>query len=212
MSRFLPVILGGIVVMVLVIGYMIKDVVRDWLIIPILEAIRVADFNQGIVWIAFLIVILIFTVLKIIQNFRLIPVELIRIQRPEGNSEEPIGQLESIVQLITLSREGAYSNRRLAQYVARVLLDILAYQHRTSPEKVMNSLRQGRLSLPEEIEAYMKAALFYQPIALSFTDRWFFWRKSPKTILDSEFENMIRFLELQLNTNPPNAASNLTND
>lgn len=191
-------LLGILILAVLLISYFIRDFVREWLVIPLLEALRVVEFNQGIVWIAFLFTILIYAVLKVIQNTRGISIHQLFTRRSSGDQRFSTGRLDQLAAMVENSKKGAYFQYRLAKYLLEVTLEILAYQRQTTVEAVKRELRHDTLAFPDNLTGYLKAALTSQPMDKAFSRRLLFWRKKTMTALDMDPMTLVAYLERQL--------------
>jgi hypothetical protein len=178
-----------------------QGVTREVLVLQLwrfIQAVRilVAGVPQAPVWILFVGVVLFIAMRSLFR-----PLET-QGKGPEEEVEYP-GQVRILAASIERTAQGEYFRWTLARQVGELILGVLAYEERTTPEQMRQALRTDGLSLPPAIQTYLQVGFrpaFSRPTnLLSRLKRWLLSsiRGVPLSI-DPSLERVIQFLEDQL--------------
>ena len=171
---------------------LLRDFVRDSLIIPLLKLIRfVDDLPQDLLWFFFLGIILFFAYKSLIKW----EIPGFKVRRSKVNHR---GQIEVLADLIGKADEGDYFRERLVQYLCELTLEILAYRERLTPAIIKERLRSGTLNVPPEIMAYLQAGLIWDSHHYRKMGRIRLRSNTQGSPLDLEPMRVVEFLEYQL--------------
>jgi hypothetical protein len=157
----------------------------------------VQSVPQTIIWAVFLGVPLL-----------LVLISLTRRQEPAQQElhaqRDRLGDIASMAQRVQRSLTLGYSRRSLARYMRTLALEVLAYQHRSTAERMRRQLRDGTLDVPPEIRAYLDVEHTSGPERpLSFWARLKRrLARPPAAPMDPELERIVHFLEASLHIEP----------
>jgi hypothetical protein len=179
--------------------YLLKDMAQQFFAIEILRlawTVRILfeSLPQTRLWAAFLAVALFLAARSLIEH------RTPRQQEPDLETEQ-LGQVAVVTGWIQRSWSLAYSRRSLARSMRALTLEVLAYQHRSTPEQIRQELRTGRLEVPPEIQAYLdlgRSPVYTPPTSLLARFRRRLWSSVRAPQVDPELERVVHFLESQL--------------
>ncbi|MCP4751037.1 MAG: hypothetical protein GY866_09100 [Proteobacteria bacterium] len=199
MKKYLPYIGAFLLVLNVFVAYQLRDVVWEWIVVPFLEFLRTVDKIQGLAWIICVGIVTIALGRKV-TNFG---VELLLesdfFLRPKKRRivrREPVWK---IVEWIELARDGGYFQIRLAEYLGKLLLEIIAFRENLTPQLALNRLRSGSLEVPPSVEAYLRIGVLKEYQDQPRRSWIFFWRKAAPSIPKLDHEKILVFLEQQMN-------------
>lgn len=198
MKKYLGVV-GLILLLAIPLVLLFRDFTREVLMVEILYIvwrlrILFESLPQIPLWTLFLIVVLFIA-------FR----SLIKRQQPSPASREAKverqGPVYALSRGIERSATGAYFKWRLARRLRTLVVEVSAYQHRISSEQTKQSLDEGTLEAPPEVQAYLQTGLtpIYTLSAGLLARLW--QRLSPgawDAAVDPDLEQVVQFLETQL--------------
>jgi signal transduction histidine kinase len=164
-----------------------QDVLREFIVVPILYAywfarLYVESVPQSFLWAFFLAA----AVLLVARSFWSQSIKPRRTRREIPL--KPPGKIEAWVERIRLARHSEYFRARLARRLADLLLQTLAYRTRLSAEEVRQQLHQQlQMSnqIPQEIQTYLRAAF-----------------ATDEESLPENHERIVQFVEEQLGRSP----------
>ncbi len=171
---------------------LLKDFVRNGIVIPLLEVLQlIDDLPRMAIWLFFIGIMLIPAYTSLKERGR--PAFRTRLRM-----KSQLGRIETLASLIRKARMGDYFRERLSRYLGELALETLAYRERLPLVEIKNRLRSGSLDLPPEIRSYLQAGLLgdysnYQENKLSF-----FRSEGQTSPLDLDPIRVVKFLEQQL--------------
>lgn len=173
---------------------LLRGFARDVVVVELLRFLWAArlvydSLPQAAIWAAFLVFVLIMATRSLVGRRELGPA-----QRPEEASRP--GQVQRLAGLIRKANQGEYFQSSLAQHLAELTAEVMAYQERTTPELWRRRLKAGETDLPPRIGDYLadrKPRLLVPSGFLSWL-----WPARPSPTLDPILEDVTRFLEEQL--------------
>ena len=149
MNRNLFII--GLGVALVLMAILLKEFVRDVIIIPLFRLIRfVDDLPQDILWF-FSIGVMVFFAYKSLIHWRLPRF------KDRTRKIERTGQIDAVAGLIKRSQKGGYYREHLAQYLCDLILETLAYRERVTTDIIKERLNSGTMDVPHDILSYLKA-------------------------------------------------------
>lgn len=108
-----------------------------------------------------------------------------------------VGPVAAEMHWVQLARVGHYGRWRLAQRLADLAAEALAYQRGLSPSDVKQSLRRGEIALPAELMLYVRGGLGSVIAPPARFSRWH--RGRPTSVLSTErAADLVRYLEEEL--------------
>ncbi|MFC1533287.1 hypothetical protein ACFLZG_03365 [Thermodesulfobacteriota bacterium] len=170
----------GLALAICILALLLKDFVRNGILIPLLEIFQlIKDLPQIVIWIFFIGIMLI-PAFKSLDKLRPHVFE-----RRGGKMMAHVGKIEEIARLIRNAHSSkGYFRERLARYLGEFSVDVLAYREKLSREIIMDHLESGSLDAPLEIRHYLRAGLLGD--------------LSQKNTLDLDPIRLVEFLEQQL--------------
>ena len=182
----------SLVLVVVIVALSLRDLVREWILIPILKAVRMLEsFPQDLAWF-FFIGTVVFFAYSSLTNWKV---------RPGGTvyfRTRRQGRLEVLSDQFKKARRSEYYRERLAKTLTDLTLDILAHREQVPKAVVKERLRNGALEAPPDILAYLEAGMHWNtPVFPHKRNRWFRTKTQPSP-LDLDPEKVVTFLERQL--------------
>ena len=190
--------LGLVLLVAIPLALVLRDVVRQVLVVPLLYLLWLGSLlfhavPQVFFW-ALLLAITLFLAVR----------SLTRRGRPprETRDEKPgyPGQVQVWTQRVYLMERGDYSGWYVAQRLRRLILEVLAHHERLSIEQIKQHLKTGELDASPQVRACLQAGL--APAFRSrglFSRLWHRLRLSVRAPLpDLDLEGVVQFLENQL--------------
>ena len=198
MRKKLPVLIGLIAIGVIILSYFIKDLMVNWIIPPLFGFFQMIESRQDTIWIYFLFVMFLYIGMWVIKSYADIRSLDILGRRKKENNEGDIGRLEIVADMIKKTNDSAYSKVRIARYLSELIVNVQAHQRRESPGNILSQLKNGTLSVPDNLGEYMKASLLFKPEDMNIKRRWLFWKKRQTSALDLNPKTVVEYLETQL--------------
>jgi hypothetical protein len=126
-------------------------------------------------------------------------------ERQTGQVVKTQGQVQLLAKWIERASKGGYFRQSLAQYLAGLAWDVMAYRERTTVAKLKERSSAGRMALPPVIEAYLGAA--HPSGSSTWGDLLSRLRErlgpgDPASSLDPALEKAVEFLEDQVGVEP----------
>lgn len=154
-KQLLP--LGVILISAMLLAPLIRDFIRDVLVVPLLYLVWIGRivFNtipQAGFWGCFLLLALLTAGASLLKRGSFSA----RIH--QAKTVQP-GRVEKWANLIGQAAQEEYYQWRLAQGLRELLVDTLAYETRLTPKQIKQRMRNAQLELPPEIQAYLLASL-----------------------------------------------------
>lgn len=176
-------------VLLVVLAFMLKGFVRDWIVVPVFIAGRVAmGMPQDLPW--YLVVgIIVFIAGKSLSS--LVSFNF----KPAKTKTVKLGKVEEIASLIWKARKGIYYKERLARTLGELAIEALAHREQTEPEIITERLRSGELDIPPDILEYLQAGLIwdFKAFGENISDKE--KARSRESILGFDPLKIIEFLE-----------------
>jgi hypothetical protein len=120
-----------------------------------------------------------------------------------GSAGRPEGRVATLARWIARRRRGSYSRHYLKNVVSELAVEQLAQARRLSAQQVKAALETNMLQLPPEINAYLLAGLAPWPLeSMGGLREWAASLGRPAAPPDVETENVVQYLEDQLNGSP----------
>ncbi len=131
----------------------IKDIVREKIIVPVLEFVQIFnDLPQGLLWFFFIGILMVF-------EWKTLAGRFIRNFGSHHQKSDQMGRIETLSGLIRQARRDIYFKQKLSRYLGELTFVTLAYTRSLSPEIIKEQLASDRLDVAPEILAYLKAGL-----------------------------------------------------
>lgn len=120
-----------------------------------------------------------------------------------GSAGRPEGRVATLARWIVRRRRGSYSRHYLKNVVSELAVEQLAQARRLSVQQVKAALETNTLQLPPEINAYLLAGLAPWPLErVGGLREWAASLGRPAIPADADTENVVQYLEDQLNGSP----------
>lgn len=183
--------LGIILITALALAPLIRDFMREFVVIPLLYAFWIGRIiydaiPQVVFWSCFLVVALL-----------LASASLLRPGKPKSKTYEAKtgqrGRVETWANLIRQAPQEDYYQWRLAQPLRELILETLAYEARLSAKEIKQGLMDDQLNLPPEIRTYLQASL--KSLTYLPAPRFPFGSRGPTSPLTLDPELVVQFLE-----------------
>jgi hypothetical protein len=187
---------------------LLKDVAREALVVPILytywlASLAIASLHQGMVWVLLVLAVAI-VLLRGLGSHPQQPMPDVRDPQPETTSAGRVAFWETQVRLATAP---GYSGDSSRHELRKLILGVLAYQQRTTPRQIEQSLQSGEVQvLPEMVPfletspgdvALVSPALFAR--LRGWLQGWSPFRSAPPEMpLKQNLERIVQFFETQL--------------
>jgi hypothetical protein len=199
------IVLGVVLLVAVPLVLLVRDVVRNMVVIPLLYILWVGrlllqSVPQAFFWFVFLTAALVLAVGS-----------LVRQERSRGEQPRvPVsssGQVRAWVRRIRLMARGGFTGWYFGQHMERLIVDVLAHRERLTPKQIRHRVRSGDLEVPPEIRPYFRIA------RVRSRRRWIaglvsrLRRRSGRRAQESPpaesgLERAVRFLEDQLEVGP----------
>lgn len=194
-------LLLSLVPLSLLLAYLSMDLVRTYLLEPLVYALRIERLlvrllPQAVWWGAFLLLLAFFAVRSL--RYKRNPVSRRAYARPQS-----LGQARTWSRMVRLSRRGNYSKWLLARNVSELAVAMIAHQERLTPAQTRVALRAGKVKLPPEVWAYLQVGLDAPsfPHYADFLSRLRSARHP--SALDLDLEVILTYLEDKIDTGGP---------
>jgi hypothetical protein len=190
---------GGILLLTLLLLIIFREAVREIVVEPLWDTIVAVQIflgyiPQGLFWSLFLLAALYLAARSLAG--RELPT-----RTRETEAQHP-GQVGMWTRRIHLLAKGDYSRWYFLQYIEKLVVNVLADQKRLTRREIRQRLKAKELDVPPEVQDCIQAEM------ASSSSRRFseailrFWQRikprSQKPSLDSDLENIVQFLEHQL--------------
>lgn len=197
MNRRRLLILGGILLGVVLLALLLRGVVRQAVLMPLLYTWWVGrllyrSVPQLVFWVLFMVGALLILWRSLFR----------RAGDPPKTTgvvlEERMGPVQTWARWLRRARSSYYSRWRLARLLAELTQEILIYQNQMTPTDARQSLEMGSLEAPPEVRAYLQAGqgrryfTRFSELAYRLSGRG---RHSP---LELDPERAVQFLEERL--------------
>jgi len=186
--------LGGLLLIALVLAFVLQDVVRMVVVLPLAYlwwgfSLLYGAIPQVVLWIGLIILVASLLLGSLTSWNTRAPLEEKEVRTSHGNIEELALVLEK-------TRDGIYNKWKVANRLGRLARDLLIQRGDRESEKVVGPLTGRDWQPSEPVRAYLEVGLNG-----SFADypnpRWRFSRPQP-TPLDLEAGEAVEFLETQI--------------
>lgn len=192
-------LLGLILLLAAPLMLVLRDFAREAIVVPLLYVLWLGrllfqSIPQPLLWSLFLTLVLFVAVRSLGKRER--PARGTR----ETEAESP-GRVRVWARRVQLAARGDYSRWRLAHYLRKLILDVLAHRERLTPEQLKRRLGTGEVGAPPAVQAYLRAGLMPMPSGpLGLLSRLRQQLRSRARIspLDADLESAVQFLENQL--------------
>jgi hypothetical protein len=184
-----------VLLLTVVLTFLLQDVARDWVAIPLARALRIGDLFLGAVpqiifWTLLLVVGSLVAARSLMEHKRRLPgAERAQVVYP--------GQVQTLLRWVQREPESTYFRQRLAHRLARLAIALHAYGQKRTTERFDWQL--DGLDAPPAIRAYLQAGL--TPLSsgnLSPISRLARWLRPQRAASSPDLENAVQFLEDQL--------------
>jgi hypothetical protein len=177
----------------------LRDFAREAIVVPLLYVLWLGrllfqSIPQPLLWSLFLTLVLFVAVRSLVKRRGSVG----EMREPEAESP---GRVRVWARRIQLAARGDYSRWRLAHYVRKLILDVLAHRERLTPEQLKRRLGTGEVHAPLAVQAYLRAGLMPMPSGpIGFLSRLRHRLRSRARTspLDADLESAVQFLENQL--------------
>jgi hypothetical protein len=192
-------LLGLILLLAVPLMIVLRDFAREAIVVPLLYVLWLGrllfrSIPQPLLWSLFLTLVLFVAVRSL--GGREGPARGTR----ETEAEYP-GRVWVWTRRVQLAARGDYSRWRLAHYLRKLTLDVLAHRERLTPEQLKRRLGTGEVVAPPAVQAYLRAGLMSMPsgpIGLLSRLRQQLRSRARISPLDADLESAVQFLEDQL--------------
>ena len=177
--------------------FLLQDVVRDWVAIPLARILRIGNLMLGAVpQIAFWVLLLLLGASMAVRSLteykkRSPSAERVQVVRS--------GRVRALLRWVQREPKSAYYRQRLAYHLARLATELQAFRQERTPGRFDWQL--DGLNAPPEIRAYLRASMtplsWSTPNPLSRFVRWLRLQRASSS-QDSDLEGVVQFLEDQL--------------
>ncbi len=187
-NRLLP--LGLILLLAALLAPVFRNFVREVIVIPLLYVFWIGRFifeaiPQVWLWSACFAVFLMILGIGLLGKQKVKPKTLLPVEANEG-------RVLGWAKLIRRAEQDDYFKWRLAQHLQKVTLNAIAHHQGQSLKQTRQQLRQGKLDMPPELQAYFQASL--QSLGHLPPPKRFFNTKTT-TPLDLDPMQVVQFLE-----------------
>ena len=182
----------GLAFAVCILALLLKDLVREGVVIPIIMFFRFIDeIPQIVIWFLCIGIMVMVAYNSISKRSFSIP-EFRRSKRRHR------GRIEQLSDMIKKARQGGYFGAQLSKYLGDLILKTMALRERLTREIIKERLEAGTLDAPPDILAYMQRGLLEDS---------FHYQKRRKGLSRSEAQDsphdpdpgkVVEFLEHQL--------------
>ena len=211
--RRLIVVGIGLLVLLTVLAFSLRDVVREVIVIPLsylfwVIGIFIDSTPQIFFWLALLLISLLVAGRSIRPKTKAVEAHFRTDSMIPANAAGRVGYWVSRVNTLRL---GSFYRQNFNQSLNRLLLDLLSYRHHLTTRQVELAIRSGNLYLPQEIAAFVKsntrdqydaqANIFtwiFQAIREWFTLRLGRTTQNTETLLTPEVRRVITYMEEEL--------------
>jgi hypothetical protein len=192
-------VLGLILLMAAPLVLVLRDFAREAIVVPLLYVLWLGrllfrSIPQPLLWSLFLTLVLFVAVRSLGKRGGSVG------GMREAEAESP-GRVWVWARRIQLAARGDYSRWRLAHYLRKLILDVLAHRERLTPEQLKRRLGTGEVVAPPAVQAYLRAGLMPMPsgpIGLFSRLRQQLRSRARPSPLDAGLESAVQFLENQL--------------
>lgn len=180
--------------LIALVAYLLMGPVREYLVKPVIYTFRLAQvlyesLPQMVWWGVLLLFLAIFTIRLLSEKLG---------STSSGSAQIVEGRLSRATawsRWFDRSRRGDYSRWLVARQLTSLAVDLFALQERLPTDQVRQYLREGRLALPPEVQAYLEMGLDI-PSYRHYSDLLSLFRSShTASPLDQDPEIVVRFLE-----------------
>jgi hypothetical protein len=185
----------------LLVAYLLMEVVRRYLLEPMIFAFRIERLiyealPQALWWGLFIAVLVIIA----LRSMRLQPVSFTR--KPPKPEQRP-SRAQAWRRLVAGTSRGTYNRWLLAREIADLTVRVIAHQERISVGQARNRLKSGSIQVPPEIQEYVEMGLD-APSFRQYTDFLAYMRSSRGSApLELDPEIIIAYLEDNVNLGGP---------
>jgi hypothetical protein len=190
-------ILGLVVLLAIPLALVLRDVVREMVLTPLLYVLWFASLllraiHQAVFWGMLLVIVLSLAVTSLTRREKLV-------QKARDVEPGYPGRVRTWAQLIHLMERGDYSRWYVAQRLRRLILEILAYHEHVGIEQIKQYLKTGALDISPEVQACLQAGLEFSRSHRLLSRIWYRLRPSRwASPAELDLESVVQFLEDQL--------------
>ncbi|MDH3674448.1 MAG: hypothetical protein OES12_03055 [Anaerolineae bacterium] len=188
-KRLRPI--GLILLVAIVLSPLLRELVRDIIVIPILYLFWIGRFileaiPQLGLWGCFLIVVTLILGAGFLGRRR---ASLQAMPSPPAYE----GRVESWANLVKRAEQDDYYKWRLAQRLQKLTLQAIANDKSQTVKETRQQLRRGELDMPEAVAAYFQASL--QPLGYLPSRKRLFGSNTSPSPLNTDPRQIIRYLQ-----------------
>ena len=192
-----------VLLLTVVLTVLLRDVVRDWVALPLARILRIGNLMLGavpqiVLWAVLLLVGALMAVRSLVEY---------RKRSPSTDRVQVVssGRVRALLQWVQQEPESAYYRQQLAYHLAKLATELQAFRQERTPGRF--DRRLDGLNAPPEIRAYLQAGMtplsWDAPNTLSRFVRWLRPKKASSS-QDSDLEGIVQFLEDQLEVHHDN--------
>jgi|HigsolmetaAR201D_1030396.scaffolds.fasta_scaffold04560_8 hypothetical protein len=193
-------IVAGLVVLVALLALLLRGVVREMIVIPMLQLfwmvrVLIESIPQAALWAGLLILLLILAWTSLVKPTP--PPRLMR-QTQKGSSRTPVASWAALFERAAIDEYGRHT---LAQRLVQLTSDVLSSEEQGPEMTLWERLRDPTLDIPPDVRAYLNAGIRPARTAPTFWQqvRAFIKRTPPEpSDLDLDPELTLRYLEQRL--------------
>ena len=191
MKRY--ILITGFVFAMIVIAFMLKDFVREGLLIPFLQLVRlVNDLPQAFIWFIF-IVISISVAYAGMNKGKLLDFKFRNRKKTVSR-----GHAEELTIMVKKADKDTFSRYRLFQYLGNLCVEVLAYKDKTTPGIIMKRLISGSVDAPADIITCLQMLFADNRNNYGMSGERESWRGKHMEYMKLKPSRLVEFLEQQL--------------
>jgi hypothetical protein len=175
------------------IAFMLKDFVRERMLTPSIQLVRlVNDLPQAFIW--FIFIAIAFMLAYASMNKWKFSGFKFRKKKQTGGS----GHVEKLTRMVKKGEKGGFSRYQLFQYLGYLCVDALAYKEKTTSEGIMKRLGSGSLDAPSDIITCLQLLFPDNRNGYGMSGGRGSWREKRLEHIKLEPLQIVEFLEQQL--------------
>jgi Ca2+/Na+ antiporter len=189
--------LSGVVIIALILAFPLQDVIRKTVVVPLAYlwwalGVLYQSIPQVVIWILLIVLIALMLMGSFASDRKRNPPD-------DPKVKPPPGQVQGLTKNLVKMRRSTYYKWKVANQLGRLARDFLILRGDRASTKDLSPLTGRDWQPSEPIDAYLDTGLHG-----SFADfpnqPWSFRRPEP-TPLDIDVEEVVKFLESQINVN-----------
>jgi hypothetical protein len=197
------VLMGIALLLTIPLAFLLKDVAQQIFLIELPQTawrlrLLLQIVPQTAIWTFLLGLVLLIAVRSLVRR------EAPPRQESDTGAEQ-LGQISAIARRIEHASDLAYFRRSLASELRSLTLEVMAHQHRATPEQMRRLLMDEGLEIPSQVQNYLnqeEAPIRSSPSRLFARLRRRLSRGMRFPQIDPELEQTVQFLESQVGIGP----------